>query len=473
MENNFKVKKGAKITALVLSAVIAISMLGACKKQASDKDEQGRTVISVGAWPPKGHKDLEPMNKRKAEFERANPDVVVNGDEWSFDLRSFYAKAAGGSIPTLYNTNYTEVSQIIEAGYSADLTNVLKKRGYDGMFNKDVLSVISKDNKIYAFPMSAYILGLAYNTELFEKAGLMESDGTPKQPKDWDEVREFAVKIKEATGKPGIVFPTSTNHGGWLFTPVAWSFGVEFMKKDENGKWKATFNSPECAAALQYIKDLKWKYDVLPQNTLINGDEFSKIFASGNAGMEIAAGDIPRKVVSFGMTPDQLGIMAMPRGPKQHVTLMGGGVWNVKGGSTEDQIDAAIRWIELTTNYKATDDFITNKRNSLKNDVEAGKLVGIKSMSVWSQNAESVKAENSLIDEYANSNINHVKLYNDFVADCPAKIQPEEPVCAQELYATLDNCIQEVLVNKDADCAAVLEKANADFQVNYLDNVDY
>ncbi len=189
--------------------------------------------------------------------------------------------------------------------------------------------------------------------------------------------------------------------------------------------------------------------------------------------MEIAAGDIPRKVVSFGMTPDQLGIMAMPRGPKQHVTLMGGGVWNVKGGSTEDQIDAAIRWIELTTNYKATDDFITNKRNSLKNDVEAGKLVGIKSMSVWSQNAESVKAENSLIDEYANSNINHVKLYNDFVADCPAKIQPEEPVCAQKLYATLDNCIQEVLVNKDADCAAVLEKANADFHVNYLDNVDY
>ena len=78
-----------------------------------------------------------------------------------------------------------------------------------------------------------------------------------------------------------------------------------------------------------------------------------------------------------------------------------------------------------------------------------------------------------MIDKYANSNINHVKLYNDFVADCPAKIQPEEPVCAQELYGILDNCIQEVLTNKDADCATVLEKANSDFQANYLDNVDY
>ncbi len=51
--------------------------------------------------------------------------------------------------------------------------------------------------------------------------------------------------------------------------------------------------------------------------------------------------------------------------------------------------------------------------------------------------------------------------------------RPEEPICAQELYGILDGCIQEVLTNKDADCAALLEKANSDFQSNYLDNIDY
>ena len=100
-------------------------------------------------------------------------------------------------------------------------------------------------------------------------------------------------------------------------------------------------------------------------------------------------------------------------------------------------------------------------------------LVGIKAMSVWSQDAESLKLEHQLIDERANSNLNHVRLYNEFVADCPAEIQPEEPVCAQELYGILDSCIQEVLTNKDADCATILEKANSDFQHNYLDGVDY
>ena len=179
-----------------------------------------------------------------------NTDFVIQPDNWSFDLKSFYAKAAGGQIPIVYSTNFTEVSQIISAGYSADLTKELKKQGLYDKMSKDVLDVVSKDGKVYAFPYAAYVLGLAYNVDLFEKAGLMNEDGTPKQPKDWNELAEFAVKIKNATGVPGFIFPTANNVGGWIFTSVAWSYGTEFMKKDGD-KWKATFDSPEAAEALQ------------------------------------------------------------------------------------------------------------------------------------------------------------------------------------------------------------------------------
>ena len=463
-------KKLLRLVALFASAAMSVTVLVGCGEQAN-KDDQGRTIISVGGWPTK-EEELKKANAEKARFEEANPDVLIKGDNWKFDLKSFYAKAAGGQLPTLYNSNYTEVSQIIAAGYGADLTDVLSKRGYDGRFNKNVLDTVSSDGRIYAFPTGAYVLGLSYNTELFEKAGLMEPDGTPKQPKTWDELAEFAVKIKESTGIPGFIMPTSTNYGGWLFTPIAWSFGVEFMKKDGD-KWKATFNTPEAAAALQYVKDLKWKYDVLPSNVLIDEVEYYKVFATGKAGMVISAGDIPTYVTSYGMTPDQLGIMALPAGPKEYVTLLGGYVANVKGGSTQEQIDAAIRWLERTNNFEATDEFVKNKKEELDKAKEQGQLIGVKSMKVWAQDTESVKVEHQMIDEYANSNPNHVKLYNEFVANCPAKIKPEEPVCAQELYAVLDNCIQEVLIDKDADCSAILEKANSDFQHNYLDNVDY
>ena len=195
----FKMKlNGTKIVALALSAVLAASLFVGCGKGAADKDDQGRTIISISPWPQKEGKELDAINERKARFESNNPSVVVEGDPWQFDLKSFYPKAAGGNLPTVYNANFTEASQIIAAGYSSDITDVLEKHGFLDKFNKQVLDIVSKDGRVYAFPTSVYALGLGCNIEMFEKAGLMEADGTPKQPKDWNEVAEFAVKIKKA-----------------------------------------------------------------------------------------------------------------------------------------------------------------------------------------------------------------------------------------------------------------------------------
>ena len=470
---NMKRMKMHKLSAVILSVALLAGMLGGCGGKDTSKDAQGRTVISVGGWPQKEGTNLDNYNARKERFEKDNPDVVVEPNAWSFDRKSFYAKSAGGQLPTVYGVAYTEMPEIINSEYAADLTAVLKKRGYDDKFNQAVLDVVSKDGKIYAFPNNAYILGIGVNTDLFEKAGLMETDGTPKQPKDWYELAEFAVKIKEATGKAGFVFPSSNNYVGWMFSCLGWSFGVDFMEKDADGKWKATFNTPEAAAALGFIKDLKWKYDVLPSNAIIDGTEYYKTFAVGNAGMLMAAGDLPRNVFQYEMDRNTLGMIAMPAGPKKHVSLLGGTVFCINPNATEDQIDAAVRWIETQTHYNATDEFKTNAEDEMKKQLEEKRLIGVKSMSVWSCAADSLKFEYDLIDKNRNVDENHAKLYNNFVENCPAEIQPEEPVCAQELYGVLDSCIQEVLTNKEADCAALLEKANSDFQQNYLDNLVY
>ena len=463
-----------KTVSVITAAALAVCALTGCGREASDKDEQGRTIISIGNYPTNEGKSKETWDAKWQKFETDNPDVKIEPNQWTFDLKTFYAKAAGGQLPNLFMTHFTEIDQCIEAGYVANLTRVLEKRGYEGKFNKRVLDIISDDNgDIYAFPISTYILGIGYNTDMFEAAGLMEEDGTPKQPQTWDELAEFAVKIKEATGKPGFVFPSAQNNGGWLFTCLAWSFGTEFMKQDADGKWKATFNTPEATAALQYIKDLKWKYDVLPSVSLIDNTEYYKLYSTGNAGMLIAAGSMPSSVVQYGMQPEQVGMFAIPAGPKRHVTLLGGTLYSASNNSTSDQLDAGIRWIEASYNYNATEDFKLNKQREIEVALEANQLVGIKSMKPWSGNAESVKYEYELIDKNTNGNPNHVRLYNEFVESGDVEIQPEEPICAQELYGILDGCIQEVLTNKDADCAKLLEKANSDFQMNYLDNLSY
>ena len=467
-------KKVVRIVCLVTIMSLLVGMFAGCGKKETDKDEQGRTVITVGNWPAKEGPDLTATLARKERFEKANPDVVVEGDAWTFDIKTFYAKAAGGQLPTVYMTAFTETPEIIESEYSADITEVLKKRGYEGMFNEKILEAVSdKDGNIVGFPYAAYVLGLIYNVDLLEQAGLMEEDGTPMQPKDWDEVVEFAVKIKEKTGKPGFIFPTANHVGGWIFTNLAWSFGTDFMEKDSEGNWKATFNTPEAAAALQWIKDLKWKYDVLPENVIVDMTELYKVYATGGAAMTIGASDGHKSVVQYGMDPQHYGMMAMPAGPKRHVALLGGNAWYLKAEATEDQIDAGIRWLETLYSFKLTEEFKTNVIAKYDKWLGENQAVGVKGMSVWSQNSEARAWENKYVDEHTNINMNHVRLYNEFCADCPAEIQAEEPVCCQELYGILDNCIQEVLTDKNADCATILEKANKDFQVNYLDNLTY
>ena len=150
-------KQFVKKAALILTAAMLAGMGTACTKNTT-QTEDGKTVISVGGYPAKEGKDKESWDARIADYEAANPDVKIEPDTWDFDLKTFYSKAAGGQLPTVFGTNYTEVKQCIDAEYIADITDVLHKRGYDGMFNPKVLDIISKDGKINpGFPVAFLI----------------------------------------------------------------------------------------------------------------------------------------------------------------------------------------------------------------------------------------------------------------------------------------------------------------------------
>ena len=471
-------KQIMRVAAMGMSLAMAAGVMSGCgdsKKSSADAD--GKIVITVGDYfadetvnPEAYAKNM----KKVAEFEKLHPDIKIEDANWGFDVQSYMAKAEAGILPTIYYAPLTETKKIIEMGYAADLTDEFKERGFYDEVNSYMLELISDDRgKIYFLPSGNYDVGIAVNVKLYGDAGFVNDDGTLYQPTDWDDLARVAKTIKEKTGADGFMIPTTGNCGGWRVTPIAWSNGVTFETK-EGGKWKATFNTPECTAALQYIKDLKWKYDVLPGNALIDLTEYYKQYGTDNAGMLIAPGSATSNVSQYGMDVNKVGALAMPKGPKKHVTLLGGAIYSVSAAATEKQIDAAVRWIKMAYNPDLTEDVKTIGNADIDEQIDEGEMIGTNKLNVWNKDADSVKYLNQLNAQRANANINHVKLYNDFVADMgDCELRAEEPVCAQELYGTLDNCIQEVLTNKDADCAALLEKACSDFQKNYLDNIEF
>ena len=113
------------VLTMTICSVTICGLSGCGNKNANVTDDKGRTIVTVGGWPTKEGTEKQNIEERKQKFEADNTDFVIQPDNWAFDLKSFYAKAAGGQLPVLFNTNFTEVSQIINAGYGADLTDEL------------------------------------------------------------------------------------------------------------------------------------------------------------------------------------------------------------------------------------------------------------------------------------------------------------------------------------------------------------
>ncbi len=471
MKTTFK-----KVLTGVLALTLSVSMLAGCTSgTANDKDEQGRTVVSVGNWPANESTHKTNTENYKAEFEAENPTMAIKPDYWVFDVQSFYTKAAANQLPDVYYSNFTEIEKIKNGGYYTDISAGLERNGYTGNYNPIVLKLISNGDEIVAFPTSVYSMGFTVNMDLFREAGLVNPDGTPMQPKDWNEVLEFSKLIKEKTGKMGFVLPTTNNNGGWKFTPIAWGFGVEFMKDNGDGTFTATFDSPEMIEALQWVSDLKWKYGVTSPNALVTPEELNQQFYLGNVGMMMHLPDF-KQARNFEMAPESIGVTAIPAGPKKHVTLVGGYMATIKNGCTEDQVDVAIKWLEKTGSTFKLTDTVENERIRLDElygrNVESGEvLYGVDAMNIYSEDTESNKLKTELREKHRGIPFENTKLYNDSLTDESIELRVEEPVCAQELYSVIDGLLQEILSNENADIPALVAQAQKDFQRNYLNNL--
>lgn len=453
---------------MLIVCLIALVFSG-CAKTGTFGGGDGKVTISIGNYPSDAQPKLrEQMDKLYNEFIAKNPDINVEKDTWYFDLRTYLTKAASGQLPTLYTIYPTELKNIINLGYAYDLSETLDKNGWADMLNKNYEKLYKYDNKIYGIPKrgSLYEMGILCNIDMFKEAGLVDSNGMPIYPSTWDELANTAQKIKEKTGKAGLGMATMNNHGGWHFMSLAWAYGTEFMVK-ENDTYKAIFASPEGISAMQYIKDLKWKYDVVQSEILANVADCGRMFAVGDVGMVITQPSmIDQFVQKFDLDVSKCAMFRMPAGPKGRYSLTSAEIYIIREDATEQQVDAALKWIEHIGDGPSLTDEVKNAlEESYKLKNSENKLVGVRYSPVWNS-PEMLEFEREVSQKYATVD---VKYFEDYLSgkDVTYSFEPERSV--QQLYAVLDSVIQEVLTNKDADVESLMKKAQNDLQLNYLD----
>lgn len=114
-----------------------------------------------------------------------------------------------------------------------------------------------------------------------------------------------------------------------------------------------------------------------------------------------------------------------------------------------------------------TPEQLEKSENSIKSSLESGRIVLPKSAFPDFVNRKGEEKLNALYEKY--SNIDKAN-YADYYSFEDVTLKAEEPVCCQQLYATIDGIIQEILTKKDVNIDNLVKSAANDFQNNYLNN---
>jgi len=420
--------------------------------------------VKLGIWPEDTLAGDIAMHKGFVkEFNASYPDVTIVPAYYKYATDTFVSLAETGRLPTIFESWFTEPQKLIAGKFVKDITAEVKALGWDKKMNKSVLELMSKNGRIYGVPRDAYALGLMLNVELFKEAGLVDKNGLPVYPKTWDELAKTAKAIKDKTGAAGLCLLAKDNAGGWHFTNIAWGFGAKF-EVQKGGKWVAQLNTPEVVAAVQYVKDLKWKYDVLtPDPTNEDWGSGFRELGTGAAAMYIAAQDAVNQPTQVnGLDAKSLSLVPVPAGPKGQYSLMGGTPYMFGKDATSAQVSASLHYLEVMGRAP-----IVNERTiaGLKADAQNRKNSGIPvvpTFPAWTDPA-FLKAQQDAVDAYRNVDM---RLYNDYYAKVAQKdnLRTEEPYAAQDLYAELTKVLQAVLTDKNANVKALLDAAQKNFQ---------
>jgi ABC-type glycerol-3-phosphate transport system substrate-binding protein len=423
-----------------------------------------KVSVKLGIWPEDTLAgDIAMHQGFVKEFNASYPDVAIVPAYYKYATDTFVSLAETGQLPTIFESWFTEPQKLISGKFVKDVTSEVKALGWDKKMNKSVLDLVSKDGRIYGVPRDAYALGLMLNVDLFKQAGLVDKSGLPIYPKTWDELAKAAKTIKDKTGAAGFCLLAKDNAGGWHFTNIAWGFGARF-EVQKGGKWVAQLNSPEAVAAVQYVKDLKWKYDVLTADPTNEdwGTGFREL-GTGAAAMYIAAQDAVNQPTQVnGLDVKSLSLVPVPAGPKGQYSLMGGTPYMFANNASSAQVTASLHYLEVMGRAP-----IVNERTvaGLKADAQNRKNNGVPvvpSFPAWTDPA-FLKAQQDAIDAYRNVDM---RLYNDYYSKVAQKdnLRTEEPYAAQDLYAELTKVLQAVVTDKNANVKALLDAAQKNFQ---------
>ena len=239
-----------KTAALALLAASLAAGVTACGTGSKD----GKTHLTFQIWDVAQRDGMQAICDAYTE---KHPDVVIEVQvtSWSEYWTKLEAAAISNQMPDIFWMHTNEILKYADYGKIADLTDLYDDEDpdyYSKHFSEITLANIQgSDGRYYGVPKDKDTVGLVYNKEMFDAAGVAYPDETWT----WDDMEEASQKIYDATGKYGLMAYGDDQLGYWNFV---YQNGGSILSED---KTRGGFDQPATIEAMKYyigLQDHDW-----------------------------------------------------------------------------------------------------------------------------------------------------------------------------------------------------------------------
>ncbi len=460
--------------------LISVLILNACQGS-------GKIEVVIGMWPESANTDDVAMfNVWKERFESDYPEYEIIGESFTYSVEAFYARANSKTLPTVFQTWFTEPQMIVDGGHAKDITKVVQDLGWYDKMDPVLRSYLTFDEKLYGIPRDGYGLGLIINLSVFEDAGLamdLDDDNVvdivnPENPSEkyypttMEELLEYSITIKETTQKDGLILLNVDKQGGWQYSNFAWAFGASLQVEGNDGKIHSNLNSPEAIAAMEYLKSFysaTTDGDAVVPIGSMNYSEWATRLGNGQIGMAIAGNDaISNAITQGGMNRNDIAFVPIPSGPGGQYTLFGGTPYMFSAYESDEAVEGAIKFLEYIGRSPEVSQVAQDAMREGLQTANRKNMLILPEVKPWI-NEDYVTLMDSLNAQYVNVQAMHN--FNDFYDNLPLTRRQEEPYFTQYMYELLDQVVIG-LQNLSFDVPSSMNSKNALFETYLREHLD-
>lgn len=283
---------------LWLFIVLAVFTVLSCGGGNSGGDSKEITFMIWDRGQEKG------MSAIAKEFEKENPGVKVKVQVTGWDeyWTKLEAAATGGVLPDVFWMHSERFYDYASNGMLMEIDSSLEN-GFKP-FPQELVKMYQYNGKQYAVPKDFDTIGVFYNKELFDKAGVPYPDGSW----DWAKYLETAKKLTK-DGVYGTAAPLNVQEGFWN---TMYQNNGYVLKDNKSG-----YNTPEAQEAIQWWVDLSLKEKVSP--TQKDFDEVGpfQMFVSGKVAMVQLGSWMLAGIEENAEFAKKVGVTYLPKGKKQ------------------------------------------------------------------------------------------------------------------------------------------------------------